>query len=123
MAILKQYPGLEVQIMVGQQLLQEYDDPDSSPESNNVRKYVETKSDCNFGVGYALHKPFQTTHSVRAAFFINGHIVRRICHRVNEKFWNNNVLAVSHAKWWENGVRYQAALRFTEIQPSKSSSS
>ena len=71
MAVLSEYPGLDVAFIVHGQRLQEYDD-DDEPSPKTVTKYIEAQSGANFAIATSFKPPFPTRYVVMGRLYIDG---------------------------------------------------
>lgn len=72
MAILRDQPGLEVEILVDEGPLQEYDDEDEEIVPTVVTKYIEAKSGVNFTIRYTVLPQFHVKHALFVQSYLDG---------------------------------------------------
>jgi len=72
MAILRDQPGLKVEILVDGSPLQEYDDDDEEIVPTVVTKYIEAKSGVNFTIRYTILPQFHIKHALVVQSYLDG---------------------------------------------------
>ena len=72
MAILRDQPGLKVEILVDGGPLQEYDDEDEEVVPTVVTKYIEVKSGVNFTIRYTFLPQFHIKHALVLQSYLDG---------------------------------------------------
>lgn len=86
MAVLKDFPGLEVQVFVDGEPLKEYDYPETAETSNaftkyieseTVTKYIESESGKRFEVTFGFGSDFFTDHDISVHIHVDGARVGR----------------------------------------------
>jgi hypothetical protein len=72
MALLDDVPGVEVQIVVQDQVLHEYQDRSAQVSAKTTERYVEAQSHAEFQIRYAFSKPFPADRPVSMIVTIDG---------------------------------------------------
>jgi hypothetical protein len=72
MAIIDEVPGLEVQIVVNGQPLQEHQDRDAKVSANAVERYDEAHSNTEYEIHYSFKEPFPGDCIVSMIVTIDG---------------------------------------------------
>jgi hypothetical protein len=72
MAVLDEVPGLEVQIAVNGEVLQEYYDRIAKVSKTTVERYIEAQSNTIFEIRYAFKEPFPVDRCVSMIVTIDG---------------------------------------------------
>jgi hypothetical protein len=72
MAILPSVPGLEIQVVVNDDALHEYEDHTARVSKGTVERYVEAQSNVHFEVRYAFRPPFPADRAVSMIVTIDG---------------------------------------------------
>jgi hypothetical protein len=72
MAVLNEVPGLEVQIAVNGQVLQEHQDRSAEVLDKTVERYVEAQSNAQFEIQYAFKEPFPLSRPVSMIVTVDG---------------------------------------------------
>lgn len=113
MAIHPDHSGLEVEVVVNDVPLKEYDDDEAPPHT--VMKYVESATGANFKVRYRFTKPFPTTHGVSLDLSLDGIRMSGSTHRNSELLddeWNFE----EGAKFIVKGTWYTRKFSFSELE-------
>lgn len=104
MAILSEYPGLDVAVVVHDQRLQEYDD-DDEPSPTTVTKYIEAQSGANFAIATSFKPPFPTHYDVMAKLYIDGKRMSKWhCRReqlFDREYKKDNICWQQHGEWFK----------------------
>jgi hypothetical protein len=105
-------PGLNVEILVDDQLLQEYDDIDQSAGSaNTVIKYIEAQSHAHFAVRARVNEDFIfPIGDIEVRTTVDGRIFERILIAADELFWPEGL--VVNGKSCQIGDRTNALQKF-----------
>ena len=112
MTIHPDHPGLEVEVVVNDVPLKEYDDEEAPPHT--VTKYVESTSGANFKVRYRFTKPFLTTHGVSLDLSLDGiYMAGSIC--CNLELLNDEWDFQEGAEFLVNGAWYMRKFFFSEL--------
>jgi len=72
MAIIDEVPGLEVQIVVNGQPLQEHQDRDAKVSARTAERYVEAQSNAEYEIHYTFKDPFPGDRPVSMIVTIDG---------------------------------------------------
>jgi len=72
MAILQGFPGLKVQVVVGDLPLPEYKDSENPPKANAVSKYIESVTDAEFALRVQFGATFPTNRDVVVKISMDG---------------------------------------------------
>ena len=72
MAILQGFPGLKVQVVVGDLPLREYKDSENLPKANAVSKYIESITDAEFALRVQFGATFPTNRDVVVKISMDG---------------------------------------------------
>lgn len=86
MAVLDTVPGLEVQVVVRDQPLHEYEDCDVHVPKDTIERYVEAQTNANFEIRYSFAQPFPTDRAVSMLITIDGNDVDEPLLRPSELF-------------------------------------
>lgn len=118
MAVHPDYPELEVEVVVNDEALLEYNG-DEEEENPEVTRYVEASSGASFAVRYTIPSALFTEHSVRAAIEIDCIKMRRSPY--NNKRPRPKGVMVTHdtSAVRVNGVDMGQKSQFSEMQLSK----
>ena len=76
MAILRDQPGLKVEILIDGVPIQEYDDENEEIVPNVVTKYIEAKSGVNFAIRYTVLPRFHIKHALVVQSYLDGKPMR-----------------------------------------------
>lgn len=72
MAILRDVPGVQVQVVVDGKALKEYDDPGSAEASTSTCKYIEAISEKNFEIHVNGDDSLAGDHDIAIGVFADG---------------------------------------------------
>jgi hypothetical protein len=72
MAIIYETPGLEVQIHVNGEVVEEYDDRQAEVPPKTSESYIEAQSDATFEIHYSFKAPFAADRPVSMIVTIDG---------------------------------------------------
>jgi hypothetical protein len=86
MALLDDVPGLEVQIVVQDKMLQEYRDRSAQVSAKSTELYVEAQPHAQFHIHYAFKPPFPADRPVSMIVTIDGKNVDEPIVRPSELF-------------------------------------
>jgi hypothetical protein len=89
MAVHADVPGLEVQIVVQDQPLREYQDRTAQVSAKTIERYVEAQSHAQFEIRYAFKTPFPADRPVSMIVTIDGKDVDEPLIRPFELFESN----------------------------------
>jgi hypothetical protein len=89
MAVLAGVSGLEVEILVNGQPLQEYEDHSAEVPAHTTERYVEAQSDAHFEIHYTFKAPFPADRPISMIVTIDGHDVDEPLIRPTELFQEN----------------------------------
>jgi hypothetical protein len=84
MAVLSDVPGLQVQVVVQNQPLNEYRDRAAKPSGKTVERYVEAQSGKHFEIRYMFEEQFPTDRPLSMIVTIDGKVVDEPLIRTHE---------------------------------------
>ena len=120
MAVISTCPGIEVEIVVDDSPLEEYDDDDVGDlPSNTLSKYIEAISRAKFEVRYTFTRSFikllRTGQGIKVAILVDGA-------EANNAIMGKDEISASRdyyftGAWsYENGRHFQSQFCFRDIQ-------
>jgi hypothetical protein len=82
MVTFNDHPGLNVQVVVNNRALQEYDDDEAGQGA--ISKYIEAVSGKEFALKFTFTRPFPTQHGVEIRVSVDGEGDRILTHTPDE---------------------------------------
>jgi hypothetical protein len=117
MAILKDCPGLQVEVVVNDWPLQEYVDNDEPEAANSVTRYIEAKTGDHFAIKYTFSHPFPVGQGIIADVLLDGQSVRRNVSFAPLPYYPATMLSAAHAKI---GTKtFEQKFTFAQLEISK----
>lgn len=118
MAILRDVPGVPVQIAVDGTALQEYGDPELAENSTSAYKYVEAIFGKNFEIYITLDNALTGDHDIYSQSFVDDNRIRKSCIARN-KIAPSYLHVITGAESRIGGVTKTARLRFSDLATCK----
>lgn len=116
MAIHPAYPRLEAEVVVDGEALREYAEDELIPDNNEVKNYIQVRSEAFFGVRYYIPKALFANYAVKAVIEINGVRMRSSPYNKRRCAFERTIY-MSLARI--NGVPVGQKFRFAKLNPSK----
>ncbi|OAG07222.1 uncharacterized protein CC84DRAFT_1258387 [Paraphaeosphaeria sporulosa] len=115
MAVIESAPGVQVQVVVDGNPLEEYDDPDSSRAPDAVTVYIEPISGKNFEIRTILDKHLPTGHDVSVLVSVDSvHVTGK--HIPRHKIESSRISTVKGIIDIIGGAAIQSSFRFSDVQ-------
>lgn len=115
MAVHPDFPGLEVQITIDNDALQEYVNPDPESDSKTVTKFIEARDGAQFAVRFVIPGGLFHNYDIRAAIRLDGkHMAGKVYKR--EKYRNGGAdTSVGCSQARINGMNMGQDFQFSKL--------
>jgi hypothetical protein len=118
MAVLPSCPGLTVKLVVDDQILREYEDPNGRSGPRKVSKYIESATGVHFAVRVRFRPPFPTDQDVSVKISVDGRTL--VYDRVASDDLNQHGGHIHEGPIVKSqGQTFRQKFRFTAVESSK----